>query len=298
MGPESRPAGAEASIAEAVRPESVKSVLRREQVLYGSRRYGQALGLLDAVLARADLTAHQRFEALTRKAACLEQLRRPAQALTVIRQTARTYRDDPLAHSLLGEYLYRVAGDSRGALRALGRALKLDPKDPDTHWWMGQVHQLGLNRPARARRSYLAAMDADQRYAPAMNSLAELAELGSRFIEAIDWTKAHCRVTRSSGDLTVLADLYVRLGNANAAVKYGRLAVRRDVRSARAWLALTRALAGAGRPRASANALSRFAALANPRSGPFLSGADLARLEEVLDLPCMRGMRERLPVTQ
>jgi len=298
MAPESQPAATAASVIEAGRPESVNSALRREQLLYGSRRYGRALGLLDAVLARADLTGRQRFEALTRKAACLEQLRRPGLALAVIRDTARTYRDDPLAHSLLGEYLYRVAGDSRGALRALGRALKLDPKDPDTHWWMGQVYQLGLGRPARARSSYLAALALDQRYAPAMDSLAELAELMGRFIEAIDWTKAHYRLARSSADITALAGLYLRLGNANAGVKYGRLAVRREPRSAPAWLALARALAGSGRPRASANALSRFAVLATPRSGPFLSSSDLACLDEVLELPCMRGMRGKLPVTQ
>ena len=72
---------------------------------------------------------------------------------------------------------------------------------------------------------------------------------------------------------------------------------RRDPRSARAWLVLARALALAGRPRASANALARFDALADRQTGPFLSAVDLAGLEEVLDLPGMRGLRERLPVS-
>jgi tetratricopeptide (TPR) repeat protein len=298
MTPETRSPGAVSAVAEAGRPQSVKSLLGREQVLYGSRRYGAALGILDAVLARSDLTGRQRFEALTRKAACLEQLRRPAAALAVIRNTARGYRDDPLAQSLLGEYLYRIAGDFRGALRALGRAAALDPRDPDTRWWMGQVYQRGLNRPVPARKACLKAIEADQRYAPALDSLAELAEMEGRFIEAVDWTKAHYIVARTPADLATLSELYLKLGNPEAAVKYGRLAARRDPRAPRSWLALALALARADRTRAAANALKAFMSRASRRNGPFLSGADLACLEAVLDLPCLKGLREKLPVSR
>src|ERR1041384_1598767 len=116
-------------------PDPVKAAFKREQVLFTRHRYDQALTLLGELLGRPDLTDRQRFEALCRKAECLEHLNRPRAAVELLREITRAHPDEALGFSLLGEYLYRVYDDCPGALRALGRALALNPKDADTIWW-------------------------------------------------------------------------------------------------------------------------------------------------------------------
>jgi tetratricopeptide (TPR) repeat protein len=275
--------------------EPVQAALGREDALFSRRRYDDALGLLTDLLGRADLTARQRFEALWRKAEVLERLLRPRQAVTLLREISRAYPDEALGHSLLGEYLYRICDDGPGALRALNRALRVAPKDADSLWWKGQVYHLGFADLRRARRAYLAALEADPGYDPAMDSLAAVCEAEGKWIEAIDWRKRHFREVRSTGDLTGLADLYLRLGHAPAAMKYARSAVRRSPRQAAAWLHIAKAHA-AGRPSAAVEGLRRFARLANATEGPFVTSRDFGLLEPILDRPGVRALLPRLPV--
>ncbi|MCH7472018.1 hypothetical protein IIA79_03595, partial [bacterium] len=117
----------------------------------------------------------------------------------------------------------RTWSDRGGYVRdfeALRRALKLQPKDADSLWWYGQVHQLGLADLPRARRSYMSALEVEPNYAAAQESLAVLCEAEGKWIEAIDWRKSHYRRTLLVNDLVSLADLYLRLGNVVAARKY------------------------------------------------------------------------------
>jgi tetratricopeptide (TPR) repeat protein len=276
--------------------EPVQAALGREDALFSRRRYDDALGLLTDLLGRADLTARQRFEALWRKAEVLERLLRPRQAVTLLREISRAYPDEALGHSLLGEYLYRICDDGPGALRALNRALRVAPKDADSLWWKGQVYHLGFADLRRARRAYLAALEADPGYDPAMDSLAAVCEAEGKWIEAIDWRKRHFREVRSTGDLTGLADLYLRLGHAPAAMKYARSAVRRSPRQAAAWLHFAKAHAAGGRPSAAVEGLRRFARLANATEGPFVTSRDFGLLEPILDRPGVRALLPRLPV--
>jgi len=275
--------------------EPVKTALRREDTLFSRHRYREALDLLADLLGRADLTSRQRFEALWRKAECLEHLMRPRQAVALLREISRAYPDEALGHSLLGEYLYRVCDDGPGALRALRRALRCAPKDADSLWWTGQVHHYAFGDLRRARRAYQAALDADPGYEAAMDSLASVCESEGKWIEAIDWRKRHFRRTRSAGDLTFLADLYLRLGHIQAAMKYARSAVRRSTRNATAWLLCAKSYAAGGRVTSAVEGLRRFARLVDPVGGPFVSSRDLGFLEPILDRPEVRSLLERLP---
>ncbi len=276
--------------------DPVEAAFKREQVLFTKHRYDQALTLLTELLARPDLKAHKRFEALCRKAECLEHLNRPRAAVDLLREITRAHPDESLGYSLLGEYLYRVHDDCPAALRALGRALVLNPKDADTLWWRGQVWHQGLADLARARRSYVAALEADSRHASAMDSMAALCEAEGRWIEAIDWRKRHYLRTRQATDLTALADLYLRLENVHAAMKYARSAVRRAPRSAAAWLQCAKAHATGRRFTRAEDALRRFARLANPASGPFLFSRDFGYLEPLQEhRPGLRALLDRLP---
>ncbi len=284
-----RPAGA-AAVA-----EPVKTAFRREDTLFSRRRYDEALALLAEVLGRPDLTRRQRFEALRRKAECLENLRRPREAVQLLRGITRAYPREALGHSLLGEYLYRVHDDVRGALRALNRALRLDPKDSDSLWWKGQVWELGLADFRRARRAYLAALAVDPGCAAAMESLAIVCEAEAKWVEAVDWRKAHYRRARAAADLVHLADLYLRLGNPEAAAKYARSAVRRSPDSATAWLNYAKAHAAAGRAACAAEGLRRFIRIAEAKPGPVVTSRDFAYLEPVLDRPDVRSLLPRLP---
>lgn len=284
-------------VATAVPADPVKAAFKREQALFTKHRYEQAMGLLTELLGRPDLTARQRFEALCRKAECLEHLNRPRAAVELLREITRAHPDEALGHSLLGEYLYRVHDDCPGALRALNRALSLNPKDADTLWWRGQVWHQGLADLPRARRAYLAALEADARHASSMESLASLCESEGKWIEAIDWRKRHYLRTRQPADLAGLADLYLRLENVHAAMKYARSAIRRAPRSATAWLQSAKAHAAGRRFARAEAALRRFARLADAATGPFVLSRDFGYLEALLDRrPAIRGLLSRLPV--
>jgi tetratricopeptide (TPR) repeat protein len=276
-------------------PEPVKAAFKREQGLFSRQQYGRALVLLADLLARPKLTPRQRFEALCRKAECLESLKRPRAAVELLREMVRAYPGEPLGFSLLGEYLYRVNEDSRGALAMLKRALRLAPKDPDTLWWTGQVWQYGRGDLGRARRYYSLALEVDPRYPAAQDSLASLFEARGMWVDAIDWRKRHYRLTRQAADLVSLAGLYLKLDNPAAARKYARSAVRRDPRNAGAWLELAKAGAALGRKRTTVEALGRFSRLAHPKSGPFVSARDFAFLETIVDLPAAQALLSRLP---
>ncbi len=275
--------------------EPVKFAFKREQALFSRHRYTQALDLLTDLLARPDLTSRQRFEALCRKAECLLQLKRARSAVLLLRKVTRSYPENPLGFSLLGEHLYRVHEDSRGALRALKLALKLDSKDADSLWWRGQVFQLGLANLSWARRSYQAALEVDPKYAAAQESLAVLCEAQGRWIEAIDWRKAHYRRTHQVNDLIALADLYLRLSNVVASRKYARNAVRRDPRNPGAWLVLAKVLAAQGKGARAADALKRFVRLSHPTFGPFVYGRDFAYLEPILSRRDVQKLLPKLP---
>ena len=275
--------------------EPVRVAFKREHALFSNHRYPQALVLLTDLLARPDLTSRQRFEALCRKADCLEHLQRPKAAVELLREVTRAHRDEVLGFSLLGEYLYEVMDDCAGALRALRRALRLNPKDPDSLWWRGQVYQLGLAKLALARKSYRAALESDPGYAPAMDSMASVAEAEGKWIEAIDWRKNHYRRTRQAHDLVQLAELYLRLGNVPAAQKYARQASKRAPGLASGWLVLAKALAAGRRLAHGAEALKRFTKLAHPRSGPFVYSRDFAWLEPLLDRPEVQALLPRIP---
>lgn len=277
------------------REETVGAAFKREQDLAGNRRYAQALALLDNLLTRADLTARQRLDAMCRKADCLEHLYRPGEALDVLWSMTREFPREALAHSLLGEYIYRVRGDCRAALRALGRSLKLNPRDAESLWWTGQIFQCGLARFKKARRCFLAALSVEPEYGPAMESLAILAEAEGKWIEAIDWRKAHYRRARRPESLVALAELYLRVGNSPAARKYARQAVRNAKRDASAWLTFAKAQAAEGRLRGALRALCRLKRQADLRAGPALSASDLAVLEPVLRLRGARRILRRLP---
>jgi len=275
--------------------EPVTMAFNREDTLFSRRRYGEALALLTDVLGRADLTKRQRFEALRRKAECLENLRRPREAVALLRGITRAYPDEALGHSLLGEYLYRVHDDCHGAIRALNRALRTEPKDTDSLWWKGQVYELGLADFRRARRAYLAALVLDPECAAAMESLASVCEAEAKWVEAVDWRKAHYRRARAAADLVHLADLYLRLGNVPAAIKYARSAVRRSPDSATAWLNYAKAHAAGGRAARATEGLRRFLRIADPKAGPHLTSRDFSFLEPVLDRPDVRALLPKLP---
>lgn len=275
--------------------EPVRQAFKREQALFTRHRYTQAMALLSDLLSRPDLTPRQRFEALCRKAECLEHLKQPRLAVDLLREVTRSNPNEPLGFSLLGEYLYRIHEDCRGALKALGRALALSPKDPDTLWWQGQVYQMGQADLDRARKTYLAALEADPVYASAMESLAVLCEAEGKWIEAIDWRKMHYKRTRQAGDLVQLADLYLRLGNVAAAQKYARTAVHRSPNAASAWLAMAKALAAGRKGKRAADALARFAKLAHPKAGPFVYSRDFVFLEPIIDRPDVRRLLPTLP---
>lgn len=275
--------------------EPVPTVLSREQSLFTRRRYDQALDVLTALLARPDVRPRQRFEALCRKAECLENLKQPGQAVELLREIVRAFPREALGHSLLGEYLHRINDDARGALAALGRALRLSPKDPDTWWWKGQVYQHGLSEFRRARGCYKAALEADPKYASAMDALAALCEGEGRWIEAIDWRKAHYRRTRTVTDLAALADLYLRIGNVHAAMKYARNATSKEGGTAAAWLSYAKAYAAGHRPARAIRALRKFAQRANPDTGPFVYSRDFAFLEPLAERDDFRRLLPRIP---
>lgn len=275
--------------------ETVMAAFKREQGLVVNHRYAQALAVLEAVLGRGDLTPRQRFDAMCRKADCLERLFRLREALELLRAVSKEFPQEALGHSLLGEYLYRVKGDCREALGAVGRSLKLNPRDAESLWWKGHILQCGLARFKRARRCFLAALAAEPEYGPAAESLAILAEVEGKWIEAIDWRKAHYRWTRRADSLVALAELYLRVGNASAARKYARQAARKEKGSAYVWLALAKAHAAEGRLRFALQALKRFRRLVDS-SGPFVSASDLAFLEPVIGLSEARGLLRRLPL--
>ena len=276
--------------------EPVRSAFRREAGLFNRRRYSQAIGVLTDLFVRPDLTPRQRFEALCRKAECLESLRRPRAAVELLRDVARSYPGESAGFSLLGEYLYRVHEDMPAALKALRRALRLAPRDPDSLWWYGQILQFGLADFKKARRFYQAALEACPRYAAAQESLAQLCEAEGKWVEAIDWRKAHYRCAHPASDLVSLAELYLRLGNAKAARKYAQSAVRREPGSAAAWLACAKALASLGKHARAAESLKRFMRLASPKTGPFVATRDLAFLEPIASRPQVQRLLTRLPV--
>lgn len=276
--------------------EPVTSAFGREHMLFSRHRYDEALALLADVLGRADLTRRQRFDALCRKAECLEHLRRPRRSVALLREISRAFPDEALGHSLLGEFLYRVCDDCHGAIRALNRALRINPRDPDSLWWKGQIYHLGLAGFRSARRFYLAALSADPAYEAAMESLASVCEAEAKWVEAIDWRKAHYRRTRAVSDLAQLSDLYLRLGNAPAAMKYARSAVRRSPENAAAWLNFAKAHAAGRRFRRAADGLVRYARFADELAGPFVHSRDFGFLEPILDRPEVRRLLPRLPV--
>ena len=275
--------------------EPVRQAFKREQALFTRHRYTQAFSLLGELLARPDLTTRQRFEALCRKAECLEHLKQPRKAVELLREVTRSSPEEPLGFSLLGEYLFRIHEDCRGALKALARALQLNPRDADTFWWRGQVHQMGQADLRSARRTYLAALEIDPNYASAMESLAVLCEAEGKWIEAIDWRKRHYKRTRQPGDLMQLADLYLRLDNVAAAQKYSRIAVRRSPESAGAWLSLAKSLAVGGRCARASAALARYARLAHPKAGPFVYSRDFVFLESIIERPEVQRLLPKLP---
>jgi len=276
-------------------PEPVRSAFKREQSLFTNRQYERALILLGDLLARPALTPRQRFEALCRRAECLESLKRPRAAVALLREMTRAFPCEPLGFSLLGEYLYRVNEDSRGALAALKRAASLAPRDSDTFWWIGQVLQYGKGDLKRARRYYGRALEANPRYPAALDSLASLAEAQGQWVDAVDWRKRHYRLTRQAADLVSLADLYLKLGNPAAARKYARSAARRDPGTPGVWLELAKANAALGRKKAAVKSLARFARLVDPKAGPFVSARDFAFLEPVVSIPAVRRLIPRLP---
>ena len=275
--------------------EPVTSAFGREHALFSRHRYEEALALLADLLGRADLTRRQRFEALCRKAECFEHVRRPRQSVILLREISRAFPNEALGHSLLGEFLYRVCDDCHGAIRALNRALRINSKDPESLWWKGQVYQLGLADFRRARRCFLGALAADPGYEAAMESLASICEAEAKWVEAVDWRKAHYRRTRAAADLVQLADLYLRLGNVPAAMKYARSAVRRSPNGATAWLNFAKAHAAGRRFRRAAEGLARYARLADELAGPFVHSRDFGFLEPVLDRPEVRRLLPRLP---
>jgi len=275
--------------------EPVRQAFKREQALFSRHRYTQAMALLSDLLARPDLTPRQRFEALCRKAECLEHLKQPRLAVELLREVTRSNPNEPLGFSLLGEYLYRIHEDCRGALKALNRALALSPKDPDTLWWQGQVYQMGQADLDRARRTYMAALETDAAYAAAMESLAVLCEAEGKWIEAIDWRKMHYKRTHQPTDLVQLADLYLRLGNTAAAQKYARTAVHRAPAAPAAWLALAKALAAGRKGKRAVDALERYARLAHPKAGPFLYSRDFVFLESIIDRADVQRLLPKLP---
>ncbi len=275
---------------------NIRLAFKLEQAYVSRRRYDRAVRLLDGLLRRSDLGDRMRFEILCRKADCLEHLGRPREAVDLVRSLTRKFRKESLGFSLLGEYLHRIEEDHSGALRALARALKLEPEDPDSLWWRGQVYQVGFAMLGKARSVYRAALAADPEYSPAHESLAVLAETEGKWIEAIDWRKSHYRLTRWPPDLAALAVLYLRLGNCAAARKYARRAVRRAPGDAQAWLVLAEAYAAVSRPGRAAKALRRFAALARRGPGAILSSRDIACLEPALARPEVRKLLKRFPV--
>jgi tetratricopeptide (TPR) repeat protein len=265
--------------------DPVAEALRQESRHFTGRRYGKSVELLEDLLRRKDLKPRQRFEALCRKAESLERIGRSRAAMEILRAVVKSHPNEPLGFSLLGEYLFRVAEDPAGALSALGRALEMSPEDPDTFWWRGQVYQSGLGDLKRAKECYLFALRSDPKYVQAMESLAILAESSGRWIEAIDWRKAQYLREKKASTLSAIAELYLRLGNIAASLKYSSSAVRRARRDAAAWLTQAKALAASGLvPRAS-RALGRYAALADARTGPHIYPRDMYWLESLMDEP-------------
>jgi Tfp pilus assembly protein PilF len=114
--------------------------------------------------------------------------------------------------------------------------------------------------------------------------------------QAIDWRKAHYRRTRSTTDLAALADLYLRIGNPHAAMKYARNATRKDPRAPAAWLSYAKAYAAGRRPGRAMRGLRRFTSLAGPDAGPFVYSRDFAFLEPLAERPDFRRLLPRLPI--
>jgi len=270
--------------------DPVSEALRRESRHFTGQRYGKSVELLEDILRRKDLKPRQRFEALCRKAESLERIGRARAALEILRAVTKSHPNEPLGFSLLGEYLFRVAEDPYGALTALGRALEMSPEDPDTFWWRGQVYQSGLGDLKRARECYLFALRCDPKYAQAMESLAVLAESSGKWIEAIDWRKAHYLREKRASSLSAIAELYLRLGNLPAAQKYSASAVRRSPRDASAWLIQAKALSACGILPKAAQALERYAKLANLKAGPHIYPRDMFWLEPLMDDPRSAGI--------
>lgn len=262
--------------------EPVKEVLRRESRYFSGRLYARAHKVLEGLLKRGDLSPNQRFETLCRKAECLERLGQSKDALEVLRAVVKAWPDEPLGFSLLGEYLYRIAEDSAGALAALARAVELSPDDPESHWWRGQVYQSGLGDLKRAREAYLAALKTDRRYAPAMESLATICEAQGRWIEAIEWRKSHYSMEKKAASLTALAELYMKVGNFPAALKYAGSSVRRSAHDAGAWLTLTKALTASNSLDQAMDALTQYAKRAHPKAGPLIYSRDMVWLQPLL----------------
>lgn len=263
--------------------DPVAEALKRESRHFTGQRYGKSVKLLEDILRRKDLKPRQRFEALCRKAESLERIGRSRAALEILRAVTKSHPNEPLGFSLLGEYLFRVAEDPAGALAALGHALEMSPEDPDTFWWRGQVYQSGLGDLKRARECYLYALRCDPKYAQAMESLATLAESQGRWIEAIDWRKAHYLREKRASSLSAIAELYLRLGNLPASQKYSASAVRRSPGDASAWLVRAKSLSASGMLSRSRAALVRYARLADSRMGPHIYPRDMFWLEPLVD---------------
>ena len=269
----------------AAKPDPVLEALRRESRHFTGRRYGKSVKLLEDILLRKDLKPLQRFEALCRKAESLERIGRVRSAMDILRTVTKSHPDEPLGFSLLGEYLLRVADDPQGALTALARALDMSPDDPDTLWWKGQAYQAGLGDMKRAKECYLYALKADPKYAQAMESLAVLAESQGRWIEAVEWRKAHYLREKRPASLCAIAELYLRLGNLPAAQKYTASAVRCSPRDAMTWLTRAKALSAVGDLARAIKALSRYASLADARIGPHIFPRDMFWIEPMMDDP-------------
>ena len=181
----------------------------------------------------------------------------------------------PRSHGLLLELavLEGQNGDYRSARRALEKALKLSPMDPDVHYNLGEAAR-AENHYERAARHYASALDLDPAHLDAALGLGESLFMQGKALEALKWLERVLAASPDNAEALHLAGLALqRLGRHGRAIGLLREVARLQPRNFPAKLNLANALSH-GADSAEAERLAEECVAAMPMIGDF--AAELA----------------------
>ena len=125
--------------------------------------------------------------------------------------------DDQYGHSMLGRLAF-VSGDLDAADKHYRTADSIEPYNSKLHLLWGQVLRKA-NRNSEAVEHFQMSVQIDPRQIEAHRGLCELYLADGKFREAAPHAKRLCELTRyeSLGDLMMLAEIHVGLGESEAA---------------------------------------------------------------------------------